>query len=142
MHFASFTCVPEGPTRRVSHVAGVLRACALENYDPSAGSPTETLLRLVLPLNGRVRECSLCVHQNEPAPTSLLPPHQAIRSVVTTGGVYKGQGRIQRELMTHDYKAFHVHEHSSSARFPARRSLNGLPRPLGIGRRDLLAASV
>ena len=69
----------------------------------------------------------------EPKRTQLLPPHQAIRSVVTTGGVYKGQGRIQRELMTHDYKAFHVHGHSSSARFPARRSLNGLPRPLGIG---------
>ena len=141
MHFASFTCVPEGPTRRVSHVAGVLRACALENYDPSAGSPTETLLRLVLPLNGRVRGCSVRSEARGPA-ASILPSHQAIRSVVTTGGVYKGQGRIQRELMTHDYKAFHVHEHSSSARFPARRSLNGLPRPLGIGRRDLLAASV
>ncbi len=43
----------------------------------------------------------------------LLPPHQAIRSVVATGGVYKGQGRIHRGLVTHDYKAFRVHE-----RFP------------------------
>jgi|ERR1700729_2169865 hypothetical protein len=66
-------------------------------------------------------------------PASILPSHQAIRSVVATGGVYKGQGRIQRGLMTHDYKAFRVHEHSSSAQFPARCGLNGLPRPLGIG---------
>ena len=51
------------------------------------------------------------MRQNEPAPASLLPPHQAIRSVVATGGVYKGQGRIQHKLVTCDYKAFHVHGH-------------------------------
>ena len=117
------------------------RACALDNYDPSAGSPTETLLRLVLPLNGRVRRCSVRRGAQGP-PASILPSHQAIRSVVATGGVYKGQGRIQRGLMTHDYKAFHVHAHSSSAQFPARHGLNGLPRPLGIGGESLLAVSV
>ena len=46
----------------------------------------------------------------EPKASLLLPPHQVIRSVVATGGVYKGQGHIHRELVTHDYKAFHVHE--------------------------------
>ncbi|KAF1343385.1 hypothetical protein EJ07DRAFT_150040 [Lizonia empirigonia] len=51
--------------------------------DPSAGSPTETLLRLLLPLNDRA---------------SLS--HSI---VVATGGVYKGQGRNQRMLMTCAY---------------------------------------
>ena len=52
-------------------------------------------------------------HARWPKPPSavLPPPHQAIQSVVATGGVYKGQGRIQCGLVTHNYKAFHVHEH-------------------------------
>jgi hypothetical protein len=29
--------------------------------------------------------------------------HRTIQSVGATGGVYKGQGRNQRELMTHTY---------------------------------------
>lgn len=29
--------------------------------------------------------------------------HRTIQSVGATGGVYKGQGRSQRELMTRDY---------------------------------------
>ena len=29
--------------------------------------------------------------------------HLAIQSVVATGGVYKGQGRNQRDLMNHAY---------------------------------------
>lgn len=29
--------------------------------------------------------------------------HRTIQSVGATGGVYKGQGRNQRELMTHAY---------------------------------------
>ena len=32
-----------------------------------------------------------------------------IQSVVATGGVYKGQGRNQRELMTRAYWEFLVH---------------------------------
>ncbi|PLB42838.1 hypothetical protein P170DRAFT_371363, partial [Aspergillus steynii IBT 23096] len=55
--------------------------------DPSAGSPTETLLRLLLPLNDR----------------PVRRPHRAIQSVVATGGVYKGQGRNRHELMTRAY---------------------------------------
>ncbi|KAF1980986.1 hypothetical protein K402DRAFT_339330, partial [Aulographum hederae CBS 113979] len=56
--------------------------------DPSAGSPTETLLRLVDPLNDQSR---------------CQPSSTAIRSVLTTGGVYKEQGQIQRMLMTYAY---------------------------------------
>ena len=35
--------------------------------DPSAGSPTETLLRLLLPLNDKVRTASRGVAAGEPA---------------------------------------------------------------------------
>ena len=34
---------------------------------------------------------------------SLHNAHRTIQSVGATGGVYKGQGRNQRELMTHAY---------------------------------------
>src|SRR5258705_8612007 len=74
--------------------------------DPSAGSPTETLLRLLLPLNGKVQSAS-------PRPRNPVDPdcveaelrgfHRTIQSVGATGGVYKGQGRNQRELMTRAY---------------------------------------
>ena len=74
--------------------------------DPSAGSPTETLLRLLLPLDNKVQmfskkkhECVLSIHHF----------HRIIQSVGATGGVYKGQGRIQLVLMTQFYKEFLVH---------------------------------
>ena len=71
--------------------------------DPSAGSPTETLLRLLLPLDRRVQRNS----QRQQMENHRLPPilalHQHIQSVGATGGVYKGQGRSQRELMTRAY---------------------------------------
>ena len=35
--------------------------------------------------------------------------HRIIQSVGATGGVYKGQGRNQRELMTRAYWEFLVH---------------------------------
>ena len=38
-----------------------------------------------------------------PQPSSLRTLHQHIQSVGATGGVYKGQGRNQRELMTRAY---------------------------------------
>ena len=38
--------------------------------DPSAGSPTETLLRLLLPLNDKVRTASRGVAAGEPAAAS------------------------------------------------------------------------
>ena len=71
--------------------------------DPSAGSPTETLLRLLLPLNDKVQTS---FQKSGPANrAALLIPslHRTIQSVGATGGVYKGQGRNQRELMTRAY---------------------------------------
>ena len=70
--------------------------------DPSAGSPTETLLRLLLPLSDKVHETS---HRNsgEPEKTAVRIIHRITQSVGATGGVYKGQGRNQHELMTRAY---------------------------------------
>ena len=67
--------------------------------DPSAGSPTETLLRLLLPLSDMVYLTSREVIQLRSPEGS--PDHS--KSVGATGGVYKGQGRNQHKLMTHAY---------------------------------------
>jgi hypothetical protein len=68
--------------------------------DPSAGSPTETLLRLLLPLSDKIyltfREHLKGAHSPKDS-----PDHS--KSVVATGGVYKGQGLNHRRLMTCDY---------------------------------------
>ena len=78
--------------------------------DPSAGSPTETLLRLLLPLNDKVR-LSFPEQNERSALSAQIPkPHRTTQSVGATGGVYKGQGRIQRGMMTRAYKVFLVHD--------------------------------
>ena len=71
--------------------------------DPSAGSPTETLLRLLLPLDGRVQRTSRLRGAANRATPPVRALHQHIQSVGATGGVYKGQGRNRRELMTRAY---------------------------------------
>ena len=70
--------------------------------DPSAGSPTETLLRLLLPLSDKVHETSRCSSQ-ELSSAAVPMIHRITQSVGATGGVYKGQGRNQHELMTRAY---------------------------------------
>ena len=70
--------------------------------DPSAGSPTETLLRLLLPLSDKVHETSHCRSQ-ELSSAAVRMIHRITQSVGATGGVYKGQGRNQHELMTRAY---------------------------------------
>ena len=72
--------------------------------DPSAGSPTETLLRLLLPLNVKVYTTLPLVKDELPHPSPRLQSvHRNIQSVGATGGVYKGQGRNQCGLMTRAY---------------------------------------
>ena len=68
--------------------------------DPSAGSPTETLLRLLLPLSDVVYLTSPKRHEGASSPKGS-PDHS--KSVGATGGVYKGQGRNQRSLMNCAY---------------------------------------
>ena len=68
--------------------------------DPSAGSPTETLLRLLLPLSDMVYLIFRTRHEAPRSPKGS-PDHS--KSVGATGGVYKGQGLNQRKLMTCAY---------------------------------------
>ena len=68
--------------------------------DPSAGSPTETLLRLLLPLSDKVYLTSQFNHEDQFGPEGS-PDHS--KSVGATGGVYKGQGHNQYKLMTCTY---------------------------------------
>ena len=109
------------PDCNVSSSAQTKKACALklrqrpefhiskrrDNWDirvndPSAGSPTETLLRLLLPLSDKVHETSHCSSQ-ELSSAAVRMIHRITQSVGATGGVYKGQGRNQHELMTRAY---------------------------------------
>ncbi|KAI3488458.1 hypothetical protein L1887_47451 [Cichorium endivia] len=54
--------------------------------DPSAGSPTETLLRLLLPLNDKVQWNSRDVAGGEPPHVAaILTLHRTIQSVGATG---------------------------------------------------------
>ena len=70
--------------------------------DPSAGSPTETLLRLLLPLSVKVHQTfHSSIQELKTAAVRII--HRNTQSVGATGGVYKGQGRNQHELMTRAY---------------------------------------
>ena len=70
--------------------------------DPSAGSPTETLLRLLLPLSNKVN-LTFQIPTGLPRRISVRNIHRIAQSVGATGGVYKGQGRNHDELMIHHY---------------------------------------
>ncbi len=76
--------------------------CEFRIIDPSAGSPTETLLRLLLPLNDKVHLISRSVN-GLPRYSPIQNIHRIVQSVGATGGVYKGQGRNHDELMIHHY---------------------------------------
>jgi len=62
----------------------------------------ETLLRLLLPLSDKVPYAFRCNAQ-ELNTTAIRVMHQITQSVRATGGVHKGQGRNQHELMTRPY---------------------------------------
>ena len=71
--------------------------------DPSAGSPTETLLRLLLPLSDKVHE-TFHRKSQEPIIVAVRVMHRITQSVGETGGVDKGKGRNQGELITRPYQ--------------------------------------
>ena len=75
---------------------------ATDANDPSAGSPTETLLRLLLPLSDKVYKTSP-FRGDESSPARVRIIHRTTQSVGATGGVYKGQGRNQDRLMIEPY---------------------------------------
>ena len=69
--------------------------------DPSAGSPTDTMLRLDHSLDNWVYKTSQIktISNNN----SIRIIHRIIQSIDATGGVYKGQGHNQHKLMTYAY---------------------------------------
>ena len=70
------------------------------------GSPTETLLRLLLPPSDTVHDGSW---NQKLSTASVRIIHRITQSVgATIGAVYKGQGRNQHELMTRAYLEFLV----------------------------------
>ena len=69
--------------------------------DPSAGSPTDTMLRLDHSLDNWVYktfQTEIIANNN-----SIRIIHRIIQSIDATGGVYKGQGHNQHKLMTYAY---------------------------------------
>ena len=79
---------------------GLVELCWISVNDPSAGSPTETLLRLLLPLSDMVYLIFRTRHEDARSPKGS-PDHS--KSVGATGGVYKGQGLNRRKVMTCAY---------------------------------------
>ena len=79
---------------------GLVELCWISVNDPSAGSPTETLLRLLLPLSDMVYLIFRSRHEAARSPKGS-PDHS--KSVGATGGVYKGQGLNRRKVMTCAY---------------------------------------
>ncbi len=85
---------------RTTATEGFVELSWISVNDPSAGSPTETLLRLLLPLSDMVYMIFRTRHEAARSPKGS-PDHS--KSVGATGGVYKGQGLNQRKVMTCAY---------------------------------------
>jgi hypothetical protein len=79
-----------------------LRLVFINMNDPSAGSPTDTVLRLLHPLDDKAQGTSKDTY---PLASKHLvhPLCRIIQSVEATGGVYKGQGHNQHKVMTCPY---------------------------------------
>ena len=71
---AEWRSTPPARTPRLLNTFAGSFCCAGFDNDPSAGSPTETLLRLLLPLNDKVQWTSRDVAGSEP-PTSPRSEH-------------------------------------------------------------------
>ena len=104
--FVLLTPVPVSKNENTSSVTALdLLTVHVDSFlkcgnDPSAGSPTETLLRLHLPLNNEIKKSFHKPTRNKANKFTVPIFHRVIQSVGATGGVYKGQGRNQRKLMT------------------------------------------
>ncbi|WMV22615.1 hypothetical protein MTR67_016000 [Solanum verrucosum] len=91
-------------TRPHAHSVNGARGEGCFDNDLSEGSPTETLLQLLLPLNDKVQWTSRDIAGQRTTQVAVIRTfHRIIQSVGATDGVYKGQGRSQRELMTRTY---------------------------------------
>src|ERR1700755_2860167 len=81
---------PKGATApsafRVEAQGGGERGRSLPSNDPSAGSPTETLLRLLLPLNDQVRSTSVKQLQHDEASQRSRPETSLNNSIGSSDG--------------------------------------------------------
>ena len=81
----------------------MLRLVVFVRNDPSAGSPTDTVLRLLHPLDDKAHNTSFRSAMWNMATSKVRVICRVIQSVEATGGVYKGQGRNQHKVMTCPY---------------------------------------
>uniref|UniRef100_A0A914I169 Uncharacterized protein n=1 Tax=Globodera rostochiensis TaxID=31243 RepID=A0A914I169_GLORO len=98
---------PQGAVRTllVNVPANTQRACVRQQQTEACGvAHTDSTGQQPLRLN-RFQST------RRPKPTRIIVPEflEMAQSRAATGGVYKGQGRIQSELMTRPYKEFLVH---------------------------------
>jgi hypothetical protein len=100
------------------HVRGIPRSWqTVTTSDPAAGSPTATLLRLLLsPRRGHWADLDNEKQASHAPPLTFV----FVSSVATTGGVYKWQGQIPCWLMTSMYKEFHVHGKQFQTPIPSK----------------------
>lgn len=94
----------------------------LEGGDPSAGSPTDTLLQLS-PSRKTQNQCSSIKNCTS----------SGLYSNGLMGGVCKAQGRIHRAIVTRDYWGFQLHEGEFQPSVRTEIGFRGLPCPFGLG---------
>ncbi len=92
----------------------------LKGGDPSAGSPTDTLLQLSPPREILNRPSSERMASSKPHSAGLM------------GGVCKTQGLIHRAIVTRDYWGFHLHEGGLQPSIRTKDKFLGLPYPFGL----------
>jgi len=101
------------------------------------------LLRLLFCSNAKPRRGSPASARRLPNTGGRLPPPRLhIQSIIATGGVYKGQGRNQRELMTRAYWEFLVHGQQLQAPIPSTKAVQRFTRPFRARVRPADAFSV
>ena len=93
---------------------------SLKGGDPSAGSPTDTLLQLSPPRGILNRLPSKRTASSKPHSAGLM------------GGVCKTQGLIHRAIVTRDYWGFHLHEGGLQPSIRTEDKFLGLPYPFGL----------
>ena len=111
--------------------------------DPSAGSPTETLLRLLHPLNSHVWASFRHAGATRgPLRAPVRRPHKIIQSVAATGGVDKGQGLNQHELMTRAYWGFLVQGEQLQAPIPSTKEIQRVTHSCRKGKAHAVSFNV
>ena len=98
------------------------------------------MLRLLLPLSVKIHQTFRSnIQELKIAAVRII--HRDTQSVGATGGVYKGQGRNQRKLMTCAYWEFLVYGEKLQAPIPVTKGFQRVTRSCRRGK-DTLIPSV